>query len=110
MFGKDRSSYVDRDIFSDDEDMEADAFDVEFEEMQRSVLLALRLVKSCVHTAEPVAVPGLLSVKTTLPCKRRNATRRKSGARGRRRRNAATTERRATVTTSGYSGTLLVVC
>ncbi|TBU49821.1 hypothetical protein BD309DRAFT_946801 [Dichomitus squalens] len=32
IFGKDRSSYIERDVFSDDEDMEADAFDVEREE------------------------------------------------------------------------------
>ncbi|KAI0833235.1 hypothetical protein BC628DRAFT_1307504 [Trametes gibbosa] len=34
LFGKDRSSYIQRDVYSDDEDMEADAFDVEREEMQ----------------------------------------------------------------------------
>lgn len=39
LFGKDRSSYIDRDVFSDDEDMEADAFDVEREEIRRSVVL-----------------------------------------------------------------------
>ena len=104
LFGKDRSSYIERDILSDDEDMEADAFDVEREEMRRSVLLGFQLAETYVHTAEPFAAPGLLRRKTNLPCKRRSATRRKRGASGRRRRSAATTERHTTVTTSGYSG------
>lgn len=34
LFGKDRSSYIERDVLSDDEDMEADAFDVEREELR----------------------------------------------------------------------------
>ncbi|KAH7928064.1 hypothetical protein BV22DRAFT_1103260 [Leucogyrophana mollusca] len=34
IFGKDRGSYVDRDVFSDDEDMEADATALEQEEMR----------------------------------------------------------------------------
>ncbi|KAI1797333.1 hypothetical protein LXA43DRAFT_983891 [Ganoderma leucocontextum] len=34
LFGKDRSSYIERDVVSDDEDMEADVFDVEREELR----------------------------------------------------------------------------
>ena len=37
MFGKDRSTYVQRDVFSDDEDMEADVTAMEKEELRRSV-------------------------------------------------------------------------
>ena len=37
MFGKDRRTYVDRDVFSDDEDMEADATALEREEKMRCV-------------------------------------------------------------------------
>jgi hypothetical protein len=37
MFGKDRGSYVRRDVLSDDEDMEADARVLEKEELRRSV-------------------------------------------------------------------------
>ncbi|KAH9926832.1 hypothetical protein B0H21DRAFT_781332 [Amylocystis lapponica] len=39
MFGKDRSTYIERDVMSDDEDMEADALSVEKEEL-RSARLA----------------------------------------------------------------------
>lgn len=48
MFGKDRTSYIERDVFSDDEDMEADAFEVEHEELYRcaiSCALALLIPK-----------------------------------------------------------------
>jgi len=41
MFGKDRNSYIARDVLSDDEDMEADADDLMKEEM-RSARLAKR--------------------------------------------------------------------
>lgn len=37
LFGKDKDDYMRRDVFSDDEDMEADAHDLEREEMRRSV-------------------------------------------------------------------------
>ena len=36
MFGKDRQQYTSRDVFSDDEDMEADATILEREEAYRS--------------------------------------------------------------------------
>jgi hypothetical protein len=39
LFGKNKSQYVERDVFSDDEDMEADARDVEREELKRCVLI-----------------------------------------------------------------------
>ena len=41
MFGKDRRAYVDRDVFSDDEDMEADATALEREEKMRCVCFLL---------------------------------------------------------------------
>lgn len=44
LFGKDRNSYVARDVFSDDEDMEADALDVEEEEMYRCVVVSRMFV------------------------------------------------------------------
>jgi hypothetical protein len=37
MFGKDRSKYVQRDVLSDDEDMEVDATALEMEEHRRSI-------------------------------------------------------------------------
>ncbi|KAI0078781.1 hypothetical protein K474DRAFT_1659951 [Panus rudis PR-1116 ss-1] len=42
MFGKNRDKYISRDVFSDDEDMEAGVSDVEKEERIRSVLLSAR--------------------------------------------------------------------
>lgn len=39
MFGKDRSTYISRDVFSDDEDMEADATILEREEKMRLDLI-----------------------------------------------------------------------
>lgn len=39
MFGKDRNTYVARDVMSDDEDMEADATALEMEEYRRSVFV-----------------------------------------------------------------------
>lgn len=41
LFGKDRNSYVARDVLSDDEDMEADVSAVMREEMRRSVFTTL---------------------------------------------------------------------
>ncbi|OBZ72442.1 Protein ZINC INDUCED FACILITATOR-LIKE 1 [Grifola frondosa] len=41
LFGKDRSSYIQRDVMSDEEDMEADAMDLEQEEL-RSARIARR--------------------------------------------------------------------
>lgn len=41
MFGKNRDAYVRKDVFSDDEDMEADASILEREEYERLVLLSL---------------------------------------------------------------------
>lgn len=43
LFGKDRSRYVERDVFSDDEDMEADATALEMEEHRRFVILTFAL-------------------------------------------------------------------
>jgi protein SPT2 len=44
LFGKDRRTYIQRDVFSDDEDMEVDAGILEREELRRSVvLLACRI-------------------------------------------------------------------
>lgn len=40
IFGKDRNAYVARDVYSDDEDMEAGARDLESEELYRSVFLS----------------------------------------------------------------------
>lgn len=39
LFGKSRGHYMSRDVYSDDEDMEAGIFDVEREEKQRWVLV-----------------------------------------------------------------------
>ncbi|KAG6853475.1 hypothetical protein C0991_004091 [Blastosporella zonata] len=41
LFGKSRDSYVNRDVYSDDEDMEVDANDLEREEMRRYEILRL---------------------------------------------------------------------
>lgn len=44
LFGKDRDRYVEQDVFSDDDDMEAGASDLEREEMRRSVIHFLSTV------------------------------------------------------------------
>lgn len=41
MFGKDRDRYVNRDVFSDDEDMEADASALEREELRRYIIITI---------------------------------------------------------------------
>lgn len=92
LFGKDRSSYIQRDVYSDDEDMEADAFDVEREELQRSVRLLY--ARDAMFTAPcPIVVCVLPRRKTNLHWRKSGATRRRSVGARRRRRNAATTNR-----------------
>jgi len=46
MFGKKRDKYIGMDVFSDDEDMEADADDLEREEMFRWVWLTCERLKT----------------------------------------------------------------
>jgi protein SPT2 len=81
MFGKDRSSYVNDMVDSDEDDMEADAMDLEREEMRRFVILNRlfysRLLMGCVWL-----VHALLGRKTSRPSARRRCT---SMRRGRRR-------------------------
>lgn len=93
LFGKDRSSYIQRDVYSDDEDMEAGAFDVEKEELRRSVLRT-----TCAYTQLTDNCPGAVCAsrrrRMSLPWKKNGGTRTRSGAGGRRRRSAARTERR----------------
>lgn len=92
LFGKDRSSYIQRDVFSDDEDMEAGAFDVEKEELRRSVVYMSRNSSSLIHTYRRVACASPRR-RTSLPSRKSGGMRRRSGAGARRRRSAARTER-----------------
>ena len=55
LFGKNRDSYVGRDIMSDDEDMEADARDLEREEMYRYVSRFIHLSKLIL-----IFIPGIV--------------------------------------------------
>ena len=96
LFGKDRSSYIQRDVFSDDEDMEADAFDVEREELRRFLQwlcptysfadVLLRFLCSLVR--------DLRRRKTSWRWKKNAGMRRRSGDARRRRRSVAITETR----------------
>lgn len=52
LFGKDRSRYVEKDVFSDDEDMEADATALEMEEYRRLVTFTV----SALHYHRPIYV------------------------------------------------------
>lgn len=82
LFGKDRNSYVARDVLSDDEDMEADADVLMREEMRRSVLTFLLhlggLCRSYIH----VIVPGSRSAKTRWRSKKRSVTKKRSAGGG----------------------------
>ncbi len=94
LFGKDRSSYIQRDVYSDDEDMEAGAFDVEKEELRRSVPRTLSVYPPRLIDTRSRAVCASRRRRTSSPWKRNGGTRTRSGAGGRRRRSAARTERR----------------
>lgn len=93
MFGKDRSQYVERDVFSDDEDMEADATAMEMEEYRRLATLAfapylsgdrhLRMLKRLTWHQ---SVHAWLRKRTRPPWQKRIDASKKNAARRRRRR------------------------
>ena len=87
LFGKDRNAYVARDVYSDDEDMEAGAHDLESEELYRSVICKMNSqMEFCNTDANTCIVPGSLGVRTSWLWKKRSVMRRRSVGRGRRRR------------------------
>lgn len=88
LFGKDRHEYVARDVYSDDEDMEAGARDLESEEKYRSVHRLCMLSCKMTHCALP-SVPRSLVGRTSWHWKRRSATRRRSAGRSCRRTGGA---------------------
>lgn len=73
MFGKDRRSYIARDVMSDDEDMEADASVLMKEEMRRCVL-SFAIVAYCSHDT----AHDSRNAKTRWRWKRKNATKKRS--------------------------------
>ena len=81
MFGKDRNRIMARDVFSDDEDMEADAMDLFHEEQQRYALIAFMNV---LLTQLPCTVLASLARRMSVLSWRRNAMRKRSVGRGRR--------------------------
>ena len=89
MFGKDRNTYVARDVYSDEEDREADALEVEHEEMYRCVHPLVSVVPLFILCAI-LAVRELLGRRMNWLLRRRNVTRRRSAG-GRRRRMARMT-------------------
>ena len=80
LFGKDRNAYVARDVFSDDEDMEAGARDLESEELYRCVIAFLPHDHS---RSRCQIVLGLLVARTRKRWKKRDVTKKRSDARGR---------------------------
>lgn len=76
ILGKNRSNYVSIDVFSDDEDMEADTTLLEKEEEQRLRLRFMFVVLSL--TTRTLLVLGLQRKKMCLPWKKKNVTRMKS--------------------------------
>ena len=80
LFGKNKSQYVERDVFSDDEDMEADARDVEREEMKRCVLIIF--LEALPLMVYPLATASRKR-KIRWHWKRNGDTRRRSGGRRR---------------------------
>lgn len=77
MFGKDRSAYVARDVYSDDEDMEADALEVEHEEQYRCVVSHLRIILQLTR-CYPLTAQGSLAGRTNWPLRRRSVTRKRN--------------------------------
>lgn len=86
LFGKDRNAYVARDVYSDDEDMEAGAQDLESEELYRSVPSLRACEDICHWLMYFIIVPRSLVARTSWRWRRRGATRKRSGGRGRRRK------------------------
>ena len=85
MFGKDRQQYTSQDVFSDDEDMEADAIILEREEAYRSdihsFLSAMRALLYFYLETNPrffFQVPELPRRRTCWLFKKKNATRKKN--------------------------------
>lgn len=78
MFGKDRNAYVARDVFSDDEDMEADALEVEHEELYRYDLVLLMRVTSTFMSQLHFIARGLLRRRTSWLLRKRNATKKRN--------------------------------
>lgn len=76
LFGKDRGAYVQRDVFSDDEDMEVDAREVEREEMRRFVSPS---VSRTFHPKKPLFIVHAWPRRKILKRKlRRNGTKKRS--------------------------------
>lgn len=89
MFGKKRSQYVQRDVFSDDEDMEVGADDLIREEMRRFVRAFLQLLPfylSSTLDSHNVVCPSVLAWqrrKTSKLWKKKGDTKRRNGEEGR---------------------------
>ncbi|KAG2017625.1 hypothetical protein CC2G_007121 [Coprinopsis cinerea AmutBmut pab1-1] len=87
LFGRDRSKYVSKDVFSDDEDMEADARALEREEKMRCVSRSPSFFPSwwdpILTLIFRTTAPALLLVKSNSPLRKKGDTRRRSDDAGR---------------------------
>jgi protein SPT2 len=82
LFGKDRSSYVNNTVDSDEDDMEADAMDLEREELRRFVLSRTPWPFTCAHRSFYARlVPALLGRKMSKLSARRRCTSTRKGRR-----------------------------
>jgi len=81
MFGKKRDKYTGMDVFSDDEDMEADADDLEREEMFRWVYLGGCLKPSDILLLVRVSPRGRMRkhLRRNVDTKRRSVNARRRG-------------------------------
>jgi protein SPT2 len=80
LFGKDRSKYVQQDVYSDDEDMEVGAGVLEREELRRSVISSPSRVTLLTKIPSVRASP---KKRMKQPLSRRSVTRKKNVVRRR---------------------------
>lgn len=80
LFGKDRSKYVEQDVYSDDDDMEVGAGVLEKEELRRSVISLPSRITALTKIPSVRVSP---EKRTKRPLSRRSATRKKNAARRR---------------------------
>ena len=78
ILGRDRNAYVSRDVFSDDEDMEADASILEREEKLRFGYRCVFKILKGLPFSSFLSVPALPNRKILLHSRRSAAARRKS--------------------------------
>lgn len=105
ILGRDRSQYMARAVDSDDDDMEADAMDLEHEELYRSVSSFYRAV--VLHSSRSFAVLKSRARRTNWHWRKRDGMRRRSAGERRRGRGEARFGR--TVASTGGCGVAFLV-